>query len=145
MLDWALQEGRRTHSQYRVIHYTSRERGNSAAPPTLRRAMSNCACRGQLESSVTDSVIQAMCTAYCLPELDQHNQGASLYLPTNFVNTLFVTFMSLVQGYNDHGLGSYKHICHSFSMHFKQIVSLSLIGYHKHKFAYSNLASKHYE
>lgn len=107
--------------------------------------MSNCTCRGRLKSSITDSIIRARCTAYCLPELDQHNQGASLYLRTDFVNTLFVTFMTLVKGCNDHRLASYEHICHSFSMNFKQTLSLSLLGYRKRKFAYSKLASTHYE
>jgi hypothetical protein len=107
--------------------------------------MSNCACRGRLKSSVTDSIIRAKCTAYCLSELDQHNQGASLYLPTDFVNTLFVTFITLEKGCNDHGLASYEHICDSFSMNFKQTLSISLIRYGKRKFAYSKLASKHYE
>ncbi len=88
--------------------------------------MPNCAYRGRLKSSVIDSIIRGKCTAYCLPELDQHNQGASLYLRTDFVNTLFVTFMTLVTGYNGDGLASYEHICHSFSINFKQTLSLYL-------------------
>jgi hypothetical protein len=87
--------------------------------------MSNCACRGRLESSVTDSIIRAKCTAYCLPELDQHNQGASLYLPTDFVNTLFVTFMTIVKGYTGPGLSSHEHICSSFAIKFKKTLRVS--------------------